>query len=355
VITHRRLSGILAVALGLLVVVDAVALLRHHPWAVDLVIPLRAAERWATGGQPYLPESFLAGPGYDLPFLYPPAILPAVETLRAIPFAFVLVAWYMLAVGTAAWTCRRLDVPWIVVPFMLLWPPFFEALLGANVQIFLFGAFVALLYARPDHSQPWRPIERDPGVRDRPAPLDGLLASANGLVKIGQLQPWVYLLRRRPDAALFGAGVVVVVLIATLPLTGIHLWSDWLLQLGRAADPTWGLVGSSFLQYLPGPVSALIVAGTVGLAFFVPPRHAPAWLGILMVVGNPSLRIFGLLFLLPGMLLIRRELALLAAIFVATYSPQGMWLASAIVIAGMVDVRRRSIDQVTALAGSTSG
>ena len=74
-----------------------------------------------------------------------------------------------------------------------------------------------------------------------------------------------------------------------------------------------------------------------------------------MVVGNPSLRIFGLLFLLPGMLLIRRELALLAAILVATYAPPGMWLALAIVIAGMVEVRRRSIDQVAALAGSTSG
>ena len=205
---HRRLVGVLAVALGLLVVVDAVALLRHHPWAVDLVIPLRAAERWATGGQPYLPESFLAGPGYDLPFLYPPAILPAVETLRAIPFALVLVAWYVLAVGTAAWTCRRLDVPWVVVPFVLLWPPFFEALLGANIQIFLFAAFVALLYDRPDHSRPWRPTERDPAIRDRPAPLDGLLAAANGLVKIGQLQPWVYLLRRRPEAALFGAGAI---------------------------------------------------------------------------------------------------------------------------------------------------
>ena len=64
------------------------------------------------------------------------------------------------------------------------------------------------------------------------------------------------------------------------------------------------------------------------LAFVVPPRHAAAWLGILMIAGNPSLRIFSMLYLVPGLLLIRREIALLAALLVASYFPPALWLAT---------------------------
>jgi hypothetical protein len=63
------------------------------------------------------------------------------------------------------------------------------------------------------------------------------------------------------------------------------------------------------------------------LAALVPSRHAAAWLGLLMIVGNPSLRVFGLLYLLPGMLLIRREIALIAALLAATYTSVGWWVA----------------------------
>ena len=45
-----------------------------------------------------------------------------------------------------------------------------------------------------------------------------------------------------------------------------------------------------------------------------------------MIVGNPSLRMFGLLMLLPGMLVVRREIALLAALCVASYTLPGLWL-----------------------------
>ena len=58
------------------------------------------------------------------------------------------------------------------------------------------------------------------------------------------------------------------------------------------------------------------------------------------VVGALSLHIFGLLFLVPAMLVIRLEAALLAAIFIATYSYEGAWAGIAICVAGLAVVER---------------
>jgi hypothetical protein len=329
----RVLRGALLVMVGLLVAVAVRNMIAMHPVGVDLEIPLRAARRWLDGGQPYLPESFQAGLGYDLPFLYPPFVLPLVAPLLALPRPLVTGIWLGLIGVMAVWACRRLAIPWRWVPLVLLWPPFFEALLGGNVQLVLFAAFAGLMFARPGRIGAWHPVDRDPGDGDRPTLADGLLGVVNGALKVSQVHPWVLLLRRRPRAALLGAAVVVAIIVATLPLTGIELWFDWLAQLDRAHDPGWPWIGSSFTQYLPRPLGLGVTVATIGLAFAVPRRHAGAWLGILMVVGGPSLRIFGLLFLLPSMLLVRRECALIAAFLVTTYMFSGIWLA-VIIVAG---------------------
>ena len=80
---------------------------------VDIEIPLRAADRWIQGSQPYLASSFAAPVGYDLPFLYPPVVLP------------------------------------FLVPLILAWPPFAEGILGGNVQVLLVAAFVAVFVPGP--------------------------------------------------------------------------------------------------------------------------------------------------------------------------------------------------------------
>ena len=77
------------------------------------------------------------------------------------------------------------------------------------------------------------------------------------------------------------------------------------------------------------------------LAFVVPTRHAAAWLGILMIAGNPSLRIFSMLYLLPGLLVVRTEIALLAALLVASYFPPAIWLAGGLVTAALALGGRR--------------
>ena len=316
---------------AIVVGVAAKDLLTVYPVAADIEIPLRATTRWLAGGQPYLASSFSAPVGPDLPFLYPPFVLPLIAPLTALPRSLVVVGLVALGVVLAVWTCRRLAIPWRWTPLVLLWPPFLEALLGGNVQIPLFAAFVALMYdpARPDRS--FQPVERALESTRRPAWLDGVLGIANGAIKPSQAQPWVLLLRRRPAAAVAGAIILGAVVAVTLPLTGLDLWFDWLAQLGRASDPSWVLGGAGIAHGLPGIVSLLLVAATMIATLVVPRRFGAAWLGILMIVGNPSLRMFGLLMLLPGMLVVRREIALVAALCVASYTLAGLWLGVLVV------------------------
>ncbi len=320
-------------------------LLAGYPPFVDIEIPLRAAERWLAGGAPYLASAFRAPPGYDLPFLYPPCTLPLVAPLTIIPREVAWAGWLAVCLGAALLTVRRLGIPWPVAPLVLLWPPFAEAILGGNVQLVLVAGFAFLLFGRP--SRPWQPLARDPADNGRPAVADGILGTAIPAFKLTQPHAWVALLRRRPGAALAGLAVAGGGGPAaqprggpaprrggggprrwgaapTLPLVGPDAWLAWVEQLRRAADPSWPLAGASLAAGLPA-LGLLIAGGTALLCLVVPVARLGAWAGILTVVGAPSLRIFGVLFALPAMLTVRREIALLAAAMIATYTLQGLW------------------------------
>ena len=54
-------------------------------FAVDMEIPLRAAERWLAGDAPYLASAFTSPPGATQPFLYPPYVLPFFAALSELP------------------------------------------------------------------------------------------------------------------------------------------------------------------------------------------------------------------------------------------------------------------------------
>jgi hypothetical protein len=322
-------------------------LLLHYPWGVDVMIPLNAAARWLAGGQPYLASSFLNGPGYDLPYLYPPFVLPFAALFTSLPQLAVIVAWFALSLGATVFACRRLAIPWLVIPLLVIWPPFTEGLLGGNVQVVVFAAFVAFLWRRPRPGEvrlDFQPLEYDPAGKDRPGhrgPLtDGLLASAVGALKASQVQPWIYLLRRNWRAAAMGAVAVVGLAVVTLPILGTQVWLDWLAQLGRANDPSWILAGAGIARSLPWWVGDLVVLVSMALVAIVPNRHAGAWIGLLAVIGSPSLRVFGLLFALPAMLLVRREIALIAALLIATYTFEGWWLAIGMVTGSLLLGRR---------------
>ena len=123
-----------------------------------------------------------------------------------------------------------------------------------------------------------------------------------------------------------------------LPLTGIDLWFDYLAQLQRVADPTWILGGFQLARFAPAGVGLLVAIACLVGVWFVPRERDADWIGVLSVVGALSL-LLGLLFLVPAMLLIRIEAALVAAIFIATYAYIGGWAGIAIRAAGMVVCR----------------
>jgi hypothetical protein len=344
-------NRLLRFGLGALVLIMCLIALRNlllnYPWGVDVLIPLKAATRWLAGGQPYLASSFLNGPGYDLPYLYPPFVLPFVALFTSLPQTPVIVGWFALSVGATLFACRRLAIPWPVIPFLLVWPPFTEGLLGGNVQVVVFAAFVAFLWRSPRAGEArasFEPIEHDPAGDDRPGRRgmlqDGVLATAVGALKASQVQPWLYLLRRNWRAAVVGGLAVVALALVSLPILGTQVWFDWLAQLGRANDPSWILAGAGIARSMPWWVGDLVVLVSMALVAIVPNRHAGAWIGLLAVIGSPSLRVFGLLFALPAMLVIRRELALIAALLMATYTFEGWWLAIGLVTGSLLLGRR---------------
>jgi Glycosyltransferase family 87 len=310
-------------------------------FGVDLEIPLRAAGRFAGGGQPYLASSFSETTGPGLPFLYPPWLLPILVPIASLPRTAVLAVWLAFGLATAVWTCRRLSMPWIAIPFVLMWPPFTEGLVTGNVQLWQFAAFAALFYLP---GQSWSPRPRDVGhervssgsgageAADRRAALradltDGLLAAGVGAMKYTQLLPLAWLLRPRWRAAVIGGVALAVVIVAMLPFTGIGIYRDWLDQLGRAADPSWQAVGAP-LAFLVGQKLAYVATAAAVLAcFFIRGRDAGAWVGIALIVAAPSIHGYGFLFLVPALLTIRRDLAISLAVIISRYNPYGCWAA----------------------------
>jgi hypothetical protein len=265
-------NRLLRIGLGLLALLTSLValgdLIRGYPRGADLEIALRAAERWMAGGQPYLAEAFSKGPGYDLPFLYPPYALPLFAPLTAIDRGILHPLWFAAGVAIAYATCRRLGIQRRWIPALLLWPPFAEALISGNVQTVIFAAFVALLVGRPA-------APKGTGATGPRLPIvRGLLITATTFLKVSQPHVIVHLAPRETRAVIVAVVVIAFLVVVTLPLTGTALWLDWIDQLRRAADPNWALGGPSLSHYLPAPLGLLIVIGCLAAVVAVP----SAWL-----------------------------------------------------------------------------
>jgi hypothetical protein len=324
------LIGLIAILIMLIAIAQVGTIWVGPRLGVDIRIPLQAAERWQAGESPYLGDAFTSDPGATQPFLYPPYTLPIFAALTGLPRDLVLGGAVLVMLLVAVATSRRLRVPWAWVPVVLAWPPFAEGILDGNVQVLLFAAFVFLFY-RPAGS-PWRPQPRDIAAPSESSTVVGGLSAFIGAIKVSQPHPWVFVIRHRRQAALLGVVAAAVVVVATLPMTGIELWFDWLAQLRLAGDPSWDLGGFALPRFLPPGAGYAIAAICLVAVWFVPRRDPAPWLGVLSVVGSLSLHIFGLLFLVPAMLMIRREAAIVAAAFVATYSYVGSWAGTGVVL-----------------------
>ena len=333
-LANRRL----VVGLGLIVGVACLSgineLRAYMPLGIDLEIPLRAVSHWAGGGQAYPPSAMLVQSGPDLPSLYPPFLLPLLSPIAALPRETVTDVWLIFCFLCAVWTCRRLAIPWFAIPFVLAWPPFAEGLITGNVQILSFAAFVALLC---------EPVAGTVRQRDFLASrdaLNGILAAAVGVLKVAQLLTVPYLARRRPWAAAIGLVAMAALAAATLPLTGIAIYGDWLDQLRRAADPAW-TVGGVGLGRQVGIPDALPLIVAIVLALFVRGRDSVAWLGVALLIASPSVHGYSFLFLLPALLTIRRDVAIgIAALFIGRYHTDLWWVAGFLTVCTLVAANR---------------
>ena len=340
------MAVVLTVILALIVADDIKRLLAGYPIGVDLEIPLRAAERWLAGGDPYPASAFSAPSGPDLPFLYPPFVLPVIAPLTLLPRAVVSVAWAILLTGmayhlgspTGVRTDRRRRGPALAsVPRGAAW--------REHPDPFLFTAYAVLMHREGR--------QLDPADHERPAAVDGLLGAFVGALKVSQVHAWVYVLRRRPAAAAIGFVAFALLALVTLPAVGIHTWFDWLSQAGRSGDPSWPYIGAPLSIFFGQPVAIVLTVLSVLAVFVVPPGRASAWIGILSLVGAPSLHMFGLLFLLPAMRLVRQEIGLIAAILVATYVASFIWVAI-VLVAWSLAAMDRWPNALAARAGSSA-
>lgn len=323
---NRLLRRGLAVLLLLTIVTSLPAFLAWSP-GVDLQIPLLAADRWAAGGQPYVASSFALTSGTGLPFLYPPWLLPILVPFLALPRAILIGAWLVLGVGVAVWTCRRFAFPWAFIPVVLLWPPFVEGLVTGNVQLFQLAAFAALFYSS---GTDWRLTPRaatPPEASVSGDFMDGLMAAGVGALKYTQLLTIAWLIRPRPRAAALGIAVLVLVMAAMLPFTGIGVYSDWVAQLGRASDPNWAATGAPLSMLVGRPIATAAAVIAIAALLFVRGRDTGSWVGIALLIAAPSIHGYGMLFLLPVLLTLRRDLAIFLATVIARYSIYGWWIS----------------------------
>ncbi len=337
-----KLLRIAFAALALAVLIDsAVTVLSYFPVGLDVVIPLQAAERWLAGGTVYVADGF-TNPELLPPFLYPPFVLPFFAPLTVLPEMAVRWPWLVVETLVGIWVCRRLAISWRAMPLVLLWAPLLDGIWGGNVQLFLFAAFVAVFWKAPQHHD-HHPEPRDLDIREMVTPHLGRLAAAVASFKVTQAQAWLAILGRSPRAALLGLVPWVLLVVVTLPWVGVDLYRAWLEQAARASDPTWPAMGPSLLVYLPGIVFGGLTLASFGLALWIRGWDTGIWLGLLILLVTPNMHVQSALFLLPAMLRIRLEFALLAAMLTSTHTTEGWWLGIAIVVGAMLAGERLPI------------
>jgi hypothetical protein len=304
---------------GELLVVGVVAAFLIGDWVAlgspgirDLRLYLLAGHHFLDGGQVYATTLMTSIPSdrANLPFLYPPLTLPFFAVLAALPEALVIPAWVAASLGASLLALREFGVRWRWIPVLLLWPPFFEGLWVGNVAV-----PALLLFA-----------------------LGPRLAAALPLSAVFKLQaavPVLWLARERRWSSLaIGAGLVVGLVLVTLPFVGLESWRAWVeaLRLFQAFEgEVPGLYGAALPRALPYVAFlAVAVAGVAAAMVFGRGPRGLARFGIASVVASPSLYRHGFLVVLPGLLGNGETLFWLALGLGFTPTSIGWWLTTSI-------------------------
>jgi alpha-1,2-mannosyltransferase len=211
-------------ALGFLVLgVGATLAVAGATLGYDFLAYHAAAAR-VLGGLPAYDTSFEAAGGFGL-FYYPPTFIPLVLAFGALPPGLATWAWTGLllasfAVGVAALPVSS-RVRWLTVLLAAQSWPFLYAIKLGQV-----GPILFMLFALG-----WRWVDTRPVGLGASAALGAAIKLQPGLILL-----WA-LLTRRWLAVAAGVLTLLVVAAAATVVAGPQAWTDFLLLVGRVADP----------------------------------------------------------------------------------------------------------------------
>ena len=255
----------------------------------DLHLYLNAGAAFMQHGAVYTTTAIHSYPkaGLEyLPFLYAPPTLPFFGLLSELPRGLADGLWVAGSVAAVVFSLRAFGLAWRWTLLALIWTPIEQGLFTGNVVIpslLVMGA--AMRYGG--------------GLV-----LGPLLKPQNGIVSL-------WLIRERAWRRLAGGLLVLLLLVlATLPLTGVDLWRQWFLGLTSYQESEGylhGLYGVGLGRYLPMWAFLAIAAFTVLAALWVRGREGLARLGLASVVASPSLWGHGFVFAIPSFLRLRAE------------------------------------------------
>ena len=251
----------------------------------DFLIYTRAGGSFLHGGPVYIQGPLHAYPANlgALPFLYPPPTLPFAALLAIPPKPVAAVAWLALSVAAVAVALRAYGLSWPWAVAALAWPPVFQGLYVGNVAV-----PEAALFAL--------------------GPRLGWTLVVGPLLKPQDAVPALWLVRERRWRRLaLGLVVVCVLAIATLPLTGVARWPEWVNALEayrRSQSVIPSLYGFSLSHLLPYGVYVLVALGAVAIALSVRGRRGLAALGMASAVVSPVLWAHGFIVAAPALLML---------------------------------------------------
>lgn len=319
----------LVIALGLAAMVDMDLYVTSYGVQRDFGIYLRAGHAFLDGTPVYTETPLTTGPADPTldPFVYPPITLPFFAAFALLPSWLAHVLWLAATFATTVVALRCFGVRWTWVPVLLLWPPIVQGLWVGNADMLVLAAFAAA---------PWYPA----------------LLALPPLVKLQLGVTGLWLVRERRWRSLgVAAGIVVGLILATLPLVGIGAWVSWLRALVAFSETARNMppiVGIALARYLPMAVALLLGLLSVGAALRWRGRDGLADLGLASLAVSPTLYPHGFPVGLAAFLRLR-SLALWSVIALTStfYRPQDWWFLVLLAFAGPYVpwlVRRRPSD-----------
>jgi hypothetical protein len=288
----------------------------------DLHSYLAAGGDALSGHSAYLLSPLTAPPDWDRnPFVYPPSTLPLFEILARLPPLVAEVGWLAASGAAVVMGLRLMGVRgrWVVA--MLAWPVFAIGLSVGNVAPFGFLClalgyrFAAFLV------------------------VAGVFKPYSGIAAIWGIG------ERRYREVVLGVAVVALLVIVTIPLTGLAAWVDWARALGyfgQALD-RFDMRGPSLIGSAPAWLAVVVGVAAVGLALRRRGRNGLARFGLASIVVSPTLYLHGFAPMVPGALTLRPELFwfVLAVVPWDAWSVpvSGGWVAVAVVAAALLRSR----------------